>query len=304
MIFILINAIKKVNVLPATKSILRYPGGKSQLSGFVKNLLKLNCINHPIYCEPFCGGAGIAFKLLFDHSVDAIVLNDYDIAIYSIWNAAIFESEKFISRIKDTKVDLEEWERQRQIYKKLKNENKYNFDLGFAAFFLNRTNHSGILKGGPIGGIHQKSKYRLDCRYNKESLIKKVEDMVAFRNKILLFHMDGLNFIQDVIRKEDQSNLFIFFDPPYIGQGKILYKNNLTMDNHKKLAEAIQNVYGNWITTYDVDWNIFQQYSAARRFKYKLNYSASIKRNQYELLFSNPKTKVESYGNVILEPFD
>lgn len=301
---IFINAIKKVKVLPATKSILRYPGGKTQLSGFVKNLLKLNCVNHPIYCEPFCGGAGIAFKLLFDHSVDAIVLNDYDIAIYSIWNAAIFESEKFISMIKNTKVDLEEWEKQHRIYKKLKNGNKYSFELGFAAFFLNRTNHSGILKGGPIGGIHQKSKYRLDCRYNKDTLIKKVEAMAGFRKKISLFHMDGLKFIQDIVPRENQSNWFIFFDPPYVGQGEFLYKNNLTMDNHKKLSEEIQSVHGNWITTYDVDWNIFHLYQASRRFKYKLNYSASIKRNQYELLFSNPETKVESYGNVILEPFD
>lgn len=131
-----------------------------------------------------------------------------------------------------------------------------------------------------------------------------MEDVVAFRDKILLFHMDGVKFIQDIIQREDQSNLFIFFDPPYIGQGKNLYKNNLTMDNHKKLSEAIQNVHGNWITTYDVDWNIFQLYQTAQRFKYKLNYSASIKRNQYELLFSNPITKVESYDNVILEPFD
>ena len=291
-----------MNVLPATKSILRYPGGKTQLSGFVKNLLKLNHLNHPVYCEPFCGGAGIAFQLLLNHDVDAIVLNDYDVAIYSIWNASIFESEKFISMIQNTKVDLEEWERQHRIYEELKNENVYSFELGFAAFFLNRTNHSGILKGGPIGGVHQKSKYRLDCRYNKEALIKKIEKMAGLKDKISLFHMDGINFIKDVIQREVDSNWFIFFDPPYVGQGKFLYKNNLTIDDHRKLSEEIQKVHGNWITTYDIDQDIFQFYQNSRRFKYKLNYSASIKRNQYELLFSSPETKMESCGNVILEP--
>ncbi|WP_192881119.1 MULTISPECIES: hypothetical protein [unclassified Photorhabdus] len=70
-----------------------------------------------------------------------------------------------------TSVTIEEWHKQREIQN---NKDNYNdFELGFSSFFLNRTNRSGIiLKAGVIGGgVEQKSKYSLDCRFNKKGLI-------------------------------------------------------------------------------------------------------------------------------------
>ena len=39
--------------------------------------------------------------------------------------------------------------------------------LGFSTFFLNRTNHSGILNGGMIGGKAQTGDWKLDARFNR-----------------------------------------------------------------------------------------------------------------------------------------
>jgi DNA (cytosine-5-)-methyltransferase len=287
--------------MPATKSILRYPGGKSQLADFVNHLFKINNIENPIYCEPFCGGAGIAFKLLLKGKVKSIILNDYDISVYSIWYAAIFESERFISKILQTDVSLDEWNRQHKIYESLKMRNVYSFDLGFASFFMNRTNHSGILNGGPIGGKLQNSNYTLKCRFNKNTLIKKIKEISNYRDKIALFNLNGIDFIRNVIIANQAYEVFIFFDPPYIGQGDALYKNNLSMTDHLQLAEAIQYLPNPWITTYDTDSHIYQYYYNSKRFRYRLNYSAGIKRNEYEFLFSNPNISIESYGKVNIE---
>lgn len=157
-------------------SPLRYPGGKAKLSPFIKYVIAKKTNNQiNTYIEPFAGGAGIALDLLLNNVVDNIIINDYDKAVYSFWKAAIFETNKFISKIEETDITIKEWMHQKEIY--LNNRNKYSFELGFATFFLNRTNRSGIITAGPIGGIKQNGNYLIDARFNKEDLINKIQNI-------------------------------------------------------------------------------------------------------------------------------
>ncbi len=133
-------------------SPLRYPGGKTFLFPFFDKIIKENTLEKITYVEPFAGGAGAALALLFLEKVDHIVINDFDKAIYSFWKSAIFESTKFIKKIYSTPITINEWEKQKAIYS---NSRALRFERGFATFFLNRTNVSGILNGGPIGGKNQ-----------------------------------------------------------------------------------------------------------------------------------------------------
>ncbi len=287
--------------MPITKSILRYPGGKTQLSKFVYHTIQLNEIENPIYCEPFCGGAGIALTLLLAGQVEEIILNDFDSAIYSIWNAVIHNTDSFINKIQQTPITMDEWHRQHEIYNHLKDISGYSFDLAYAAFFLNRTNRSGIITGGPIGGIRQTSKYHLDCRFNIPVIVKKIEDIAKYSNKIHLYSEDGIYFIKEVLPKYNKKNLFTYFDPPYYEQGKSLYKNGLTDHYHQQLADAIQNLeYHKWIATYDNVQQIRNLYGASTQFLYTLHYTANVKRHEKELLFSNCNTKIESFSRVRL----
>lgn len=289
--------------MPYTKSILRYPGGKTQLSKFIEHTLYLNQINDPIYCEPFCGGAGIAFTLLLNSKVKQIVLNDYDISLYSIWYAVLREPEYLIRKIQSLNVDIDEWKRQHRIYDEFKDSKEYSRDLAFAAFFLNRTNRSGIITGGPIGGMAQGSKYLLDCRFNKEHLIEKIRLISSYSGKIHLYHEDGIQFIANIIPEYSKNSLFVFFDPPYYKQGQALYKNNLPDNYHKMLAESIQRLRGyKWITTYDNTCQIQALYSKSRGFTYALQYSANLKRKEKELLYASDGLQLESYDKVSLEP--
>lgn len=288
--------------MPATKSILRYPGGKSQLSGFINHIISINNIEDPVYCEPFCGGAGIAFTLLLESKVMKVVLNDYDISIYSIWNAAFHEPDYLVHKIQNVNINIEEWKYQHNIYNKLKDSKIYSRELAFAAFFLNRTNRSGIITGGPIGGMQQKSKYLIDCRFNKRHLIEKIMALSAHADKVCLYHEDGIDFIANILPNFDKEKMFIFFDPPYYKQGQALYKNKLPDSYHLNLAISIQQLHDyKWITTYDNTEYIQSLYSEMNGFIYCLQYSANMKRKEKELLYASKGLRLESYDKVYLD---
>src|ERR1044071_8377682 len=209
--------------MPATLSPLRYPGGKSQLSSLVIEILRDNRLFYGEYCEPFGGGAGIACKLLLSGFVSRIHINDLDRSVYAFWRAAIFHTEEFCERIATTELSMSEWFRQRAVQRDSKSRMAA---LGFAAFYLNRTNRSGIIRGGVIGGREQSGNYPLDCRFNRENLIVKVSRLGALREQITVTNLDGNELLSK--RRRFGANSFINIDPPYYVKGPHLYRNSFT----------------------------------------------------------------------------
>lgn len=285
--------------MAVTKSPLRYPGGKTQLASFVENTIKNNNLTDVIYCEPFSGGFGAGLELLFSDSVESVIINDLDLGIYSIWYSILNDIENFVHLIKITPVTIDEWYTQKDIYTNLIHSESYSLELAFATYFLNRTNRSGIITGGPIGGHSQDSKYLINCRFNKTNLIKKLKEIHEYKDRIELYNYEANTLITDVLLKIDPKHLFVFFDPPYYKQGKNLYTNFFDHDNHVELKECIKlmNNY-KWITTYDYEENIREIYKNYPALKYKIRYSANRVRKATEYLFHSPVTVVESFDKV------
>ena len=267
---------------------LRYPGGKSALAEFIWHTIELNGFTEIPYCEPFAGGAGVAMNLLLQGKVKSVILNDLDTGIYSIWYAIFNDTEWFIEAINNTEITLVVREQQKKVYNELKNFDAYSHDLAFATFFLNRVNYSGILTGGPIGGKEQKGKYKLDCRFNKQSLIDKIKEIAKYRDNVQLFHMDAIELLKN------QSNIFVFADPPYWQAGDMLYEASV---EHSRLAKVLcESKDIHWIATYDNNVNVanvYEEYSAYSKL-FELQYSASRKRKELECMF---------YKNVVIESF-
>lgn len=288
--------------MPRTYTPLRYPGGKTQLSKFVQHTIEINHMVSPIYCEPFCGGAGVAVDLLLGRKADSIILNDFDICIYSVWNAILNDTDSFLRNLHDTPINIDIWHKQHHIYESLKTSEEYSLDLAFATFFLNRTNMSGIITGGPIGGFAQSGSYKLDCRYNKEMLEKKILDIAVARERIQLYHMDAADLIRTILVHQDPERLFVFFDPPYYQQGKNLYKNAFDDDGHVALSDAVREMNAfKWILTYDNHHRIQEIYQDMPPMWYSLRYMANKKRDELELFLHSPETVVESYNKVFFE---
>lgn len=269
------------------RSPLRYPGGKSNITPLVKFIIQqknIDVSDNFTYIEPFAGGAGVAVNLLLEGVVSNIVINDYDKAIYSFWRALKDDTAALIDLIEATPVTVEEWHHQRDIY--LTFNHKYSLKLGFAAFFLNRTNRSGILNAGPIGGYEQSGTYQINARFNKDTLINRIQNIARYKKNIFLYNKEIRSFISQIIPKYG-SDAFVYFDPPYFANGKRLYKNFLVHEDHVEIAQYInQAVSCDWILTYDDApqiREIYSKYDYIAR-KYSLNYSVANKGKGTELI--------------------
>ena len=266
-------------------SPLRYPGGKGKLAPFMGLMINKMNIQNGTYIEPFAGGAGVALMLLMEGYVDNIVINDYDKAIYSVWRAIVSEPENLVDRILHTPVDIEEWKKQKEIY--VGQNSKYSLDLAFATFFLNRTNRSGILKGGPIGGFEQTGNYGIDARYNAEKLVERIRAIAKHKKHIKVYNKEIVSFIEHVLPGYGQNTL-TYFDPPYFKKGPELYKNFFDKEDHVKIARLIlSGVPGNWIITYDDTPEIIELYKQQCIRRYDLNYSAANTGKSSEVIVFN-----------------
>lgn len=287
--------------MPRTKSILRYPGGKTQLSEFVNHLIQINNIQSPIYCEPFSGGSGVSIELLLSNRVNSIILNDYDPAIYSVWYAILHEPNRLIEDVQNIPITMDEWHTQKQIYETHKSIPEYNYHLGLATLFLNRTNRAGIIMGGPIGGYSQESKYKLDCRFNRTDICNKITKIASQSHRIQLYMYNAIDLIHNVLQQHNEQEIFIFFDPPYYKQGNKLYKNAFKHDDYIDLYQSIREMDNyHWITTYDYCNEIAEIYNDLPAHTYTLQYSAQVIRKEKEFLYASPVTSLESFDKVIL----
>lgn len=249
---------------------LRYPGGKTSLFEFFDAVIKEHGWKNITYIEPYAGGAGAGISLLLLEKVRHIVINDFDPAIYSFWLALKEHNAEFIELVSNTPVTIEEWERQKKVYKAADTSDRLS--LGFATFFLNRTNRSGILNAGPIGGKQQLGEWKIDARYNKKNLIEKIKLIGLYSDRITVLNNDG----SDVIAKyaEDPTSFF-YVDPPYFVKGADLYLNAFKLKDHEKLANTLNKFNrAKWLLSYDNEQEILELYPNREFRVFDLKYSA------------------------------
>ncbi|EIW8579157.1 DNA adenine methylase [Klebsiella aerogenes] len=261
---------------------LRYPGGKGKLSNFMLNVIEVNNLSPIHYAEPYAGGAGLALKLLDLNVAERIILNDINLSVYAFWHSVLNNADTLCSMIYNTPVTMDEWYKQKEII-----NNTSNYDLltiGFSTFFLNRTNRSGILKGGVIGGKNQDGEWKLDARYNKNDLISRIENIHAEKDRIELFNLDAIEFINNVVIRLPENSL-TYLDPPYYVKGKGLYINHYNHEDHVNVANVVQSdIKTPWIVSYDNTPEIRNMYKT-QSLMYGINYSAQDRYKGSEAMF-------------------
>lgn len=262
-------------------SPLRYPGGKRRIAGFMRSICDSNDL-HNYYVEPFAGGASIAINLLLSGTVRKVLINDKDRSIYAFWHSVTKEPDRLCSMISNVDISLETREVQKSIQK---NKNKADLlELGFSTLFLNRTNRSGILNAGAIGGIKQCGNYKIDCRFNKDDIIKRILQVSHLSSDIVISNLDAEKLLLKLESPKFHDSM-IYLDPPYFVQGSSLYMNSYKYDDHKKLADRILNLNNNWVVSYDNVPQIVSLYSSVRHLKYDLEYFANEAKIGKEIMF-------------------
>lgn len=271
-----------------TKSLspLRYPGGKSKIYEKVKNLIIANEYGNRMYVEPFAGGFGIGIGLLCESIVPSVILNDFDPHIYHFWYTALNDTENLLRIISDTPITIEERERQKQYYRDV---NADPLTDGFATLFLNRVNFSGVIKGGPIGGLDQSGTYKIDCRFDKKNIKSKIETVAQLKSKIKIYNKDAGYLIRMNLMKM-KSPMFLNIDPPYVVKGSQLYTNFFTETDHLNLQRVILKHLDTkypWIITYDDCLLIRELYGNFHMQEYGITHNAGGTIHGKELVITN-----------------
>ena len=261
---------------------LRYPGGKSKLSNFMRLIFKENDLIDGHYAEPYAGGAGVAFHLLFTGYASHIHINDLNKPLYSFWHVVLHDTDNICRLIHDTPVDIDNWFMQKEV--QAHPEQHSILELGFSTFFLNRTNRSGIISGGVIGGKSQDGPWKLDARYNKTALISRIEKISRFSSHISVYNLDAAEFITGIIPMLPPQSI-IYLDPPYYNRGHNLYENHYGHDDHIEVSNLLCNVMQKWIVSYDNTPEIREIYQRYRSMPYELSYSTADRYSGSEIMF-------------------
>jgi DNA adenine methylase len=279
-------------MMPETTSPLRYPGAKRALTDYIEDLLCANNLCGCSFFEPYAGSAAVGIELLKRNTISSLVLCEKDILLYAFWKCVFKKTDDLCDKIIKTSVTIETWKKMLPYRDITVLKEKGILDIGFAGLFLNRTNFSGILNANPIGGINQKSKYDISCRFNKDKIINIIRLIATYKNVVEVHLDDAIEFMHSQQMKFISRACFAYFDPPYYEKGSKIYRHYYKNQDHIKLANFIKSLrFIDWIISYDDIPFICNLYSNKRN-KYQgffLDYSCAskVRSKGQELLISN-----------------
>lgn len=281
-------------------SPLRYPGGKQCLTPFVRRLIESNGMCGCAYAEPYAGGAGVAMRLLSERVVQNVILNDKCPMVAAFWRSLFSQTDSFISLVDKEPVTMETWYRTREIT--LRHKEFSQLEVAFAFFFQNRTNFSGVIGGGVIGGKNQRGKYKLDARYPKARLISLMEKVASYRDRVEVCNMDAIAFMGEKLLQLGDSCL-TYCDPPYFEKGQALYMNAYNHGDHAAVANFLlaQSRNMRWMVSYDNAPQIVELYNRMPLYSFDLPYSAHRVRRGKELLALCPGLELPPQVEQIME---
>lgn len=284
-------------------SPLRYPGSKAILTNYITSVLEENYLTDCTIVEPYAGSAVISLALLDSGVAEKSILVERDPLIYSFWQSVFNHTYVLIEKIYNLPITLDTWY-DFQIYRKCDDiANHSVIDLGLAGLFYNRTNFSGILKAGPLGGYNQTSQYKIDCRFNKDAIISQIELLSKFKNRVSVFFDDALQFLKRNKKYFKQDNFFLYIDPPYYVKGKSLYRYWYEHKDHKALAKFLLTSDCNWLVSYDDNPQIRKMYSSEiSLIPVYFDYSVTSPKREKELLISNLKLPPIAFCHEKLQP--
>lgn len=263
---------------------LRYPGGKARFAPFLAEVIHSNALTGGHYLEPYAGGAGVALILLFDGHVSQVHINDADPAVAVFWRAATTQTSGLIDKVANEPVTIDAWYHWRSVM--LGQTEADELDRGFATLFMNRTNRSGILMGGVIGGKDQAGTYKLGARFMRDQICNRLARIGEHSSDIHVYEEDAQALLTRCHQFLPMKSL-VYLDPPYYVKGSGLYRNSYKHADHERIAKLLGSAKFRrpWIVSYDNVSEIRSMYEYARSFTYGLNYTAQRRYIGAEVMF-------------------
>lgn len=295
---------KGTGLLPVDPiSPLRYPGGKALLSAYVSGVLEENFLCGCTFYEPYAGGASVSLDLLRLGFIDRAVLVERDPLIYAFWWCVFNRADELCAAVEACPVTLQTWH-DLQPTRGIDDPSKSSFSLlqlGLAGLFFNRTNFSGIIGAGPIGGQQQASAYKIDCRFNKAALVRQIHAAASLGSRMTVRYGDAIAFLKKNTGKISSGFSFVYVDPPYYAQGRKLYRHHYRDADHAALAAFMTAQGYPWLVSYDDHPRIQELYASKQMQPIYLDYKVRSSRTARELVISNLVIPPPVYASSTLE---
>lgn len=268
-------------------SPLRYPGSKPNLAEYFKAFLRENLLWGTELVEPYAGSASLSLALLRSGAIAKAFLVERDPLLYAFWKQIKRNPDALCRKVRSVSVSLATWRRMQKFLKVDRPSDGDLLDLALACVFLNRTNFSGILSAKPIGGISQKSQYRIDCRFNRDTLIAGLQSVAELAPHMRVSFGDAISFMRSHAETFARRAAVVYVDPPYYLQGRKLYRYHYSDRDHERLARFLDASTFKWIVSYDNHPFIRRLFKKQVVVPIWLSYVVKQSRRVEELLISN-----------------
>ena len=267
-------------------SPLRYPGSKATFLKVVLEFIEVHGLKGREIVEPYAGSGIVSLSLVAKNLVSHATLVERDPLLYSFWKAVFEHTDALLSSIEEINVNMDTWHELRVLLKHKIPEDKLIPDLALACLFFNRTNFSGVLHSGPIGGKNQSSDYKLDCRFNKKDIISRIRQISSLRDGVSVKFGDALEFLQKANIQNNEKRFF-YVDPPYFKQGRKLYRYYYKVIDHKRLYDILSVATFPWLLSYDKHEFIELLYDGFPQVHQSFRYMSRTPKNENELVVTN-----------------
>lgn len=266
---------------------LRYPGAKGKLVDYVAVVLEENLLAGCTIHEPFGGSAAVSLDLLSRGFATKAIIVERDPLVFSFWRMVFEDADRLCQDIEELAVNMGTWHALDHLRMIDRPTQSILPSLALAGLFYNRTNYSGIVGAGPIGGQSQTSDYKIDCRFNKAAVVASIRWYSELKGRVEVVFDDAMMYLRRNQESLESGFHFVYLDPPYYGHGKKYYRYHYGHGQHAELARFLVRRKFPWLLSYDDHPVIREMYGKLDRYVIYMDYSARTSRRAKELLVSN-----------------
>jgi DNA adenine methylase len=271
------------------RGFFRYPGGKGKISCHIVRRLDQLLEKNYQYREPFFGGGSIGLQIINNPNIKNIWINDRDIGIAYLWTAVIQHPEELKERILDFKPTVDSFFQFRN--ELINNHSEDVIDFAFKKLAIQQISYSGlgVKSGGPLGGVKQKSNYKIDCRWSPSYICGKI-DFLHRKFKEKTIHRESCTSFDFVNLIEDETfRSLLYLDPPYYVKGNELYQYGFSEDDHARLSDVLKKTKHAWLLSYDDCPQIRELYKWATIETLDVTYNITAQKDKSGKSFSRKK---------------
>jgi DNA adenine methylase len=232
--------------------ILRFPGGKANLLTSLRPYLDRLVNGHDSFHDVFVGSGAVLLDVARRHPDLRLHANDADAGLMTFWRIVSSKAVMpFCERVMNTRPTL-------KLYREmLASRPRRPEDIAFRYYFLNRTSFSGLWRGGPIGGLTQRSRWKVDVEWRAEKSVNDIlEAHRLLSGRLELACLAGVEYVAGHVRQP------MYCDPPYFERGDWLYAHKMTLADHLRLSQLLHSAR-HWLLTYDDSPAVRRLYSWA-----------------------------------------